>query len=181
MAAKTTAKKIYHELKVLHPDRASRVKEMIDGNVWWDRIENIEMLEPTTNFVYDLQVDETENFMIANGIFTHNSFLGNHRPNLLFSEDIIPHGLPPCGIPGDRIRIIAPSYHFLFVAAALGSIFSGIREPAFGSLFADSTNPDNRALSYALWNVVPRARSWGACCSSLPEGAREARGIGSKR
>ena len=55
----------------------------------------------------------------------------------------------------ELVNGIAPSYHFLFVAAALGSIFSGIREPAFGSLFADSTNPDNRALSYALWNVVP--------------------------
>jgi MFS family permease len=55
----------------------------------------------------------------------------------------------------ELIKAVAPSYHFLFVAATLGSIFSGIREPAFGSLFADSTNPDNRALSYALWNVVP--------------------------
>ncbi|MBA7606842.1 hypothetical protein ES703_13993 [subsurface metagenome] len=55
----------------------------------------------------------------------------------------------------ELIKAFAPSYHFLFVAATLGAIFSGIREPAFGSLFADSTNPDNRALSYALWNVVP--------------------------
>ena len=55
----------------------------------------------------------------------------------------------------ELVNAVAPSYHYLFAAAALGAIFSGIREPAFGSLFADSTNPDNRALSYALWNVVP--------------------------
>jgi MFS family permease len=55
----------------------------------------------------------------------------------------------------ELVNAVAPSHHYLFAAAALGAIFSGIREPAFGSLFADSTNPDNRALSYALWNVVP--------------------------
>mgnify|MGYP002152145526 CR=1 FL=1 len=47
------------------------------------------------------------------------------------------------------------SYVDIGLISALGSIVRGIREPAFGSLFADSTNPDNRALSYALWNVVP--------------------------
>ena len=49
----------------------------------------------------------------------------------------------------------APDFRFLFLATILEALFSGIRDPAFMSLLADSTTPDNRATTMALWQVVP--------------------------
>jgi len=55
----------------------------------------------------------------------------------------------------ELIKAFAPIYQILFLSAAFGALWGGIREPAFSSLIADSTDPDNRALSYALWSIVP--------------------------
>lgn len=53
------------------------------------------------------------------------------------------------------IRAFAPDYRFLLIASVLEALFMGIRGPSMGSLVADSTDPDNRSLSYALWMVIP--------------------------
>jgi MFS family permease len=50
---------------------------------------------------------------------------------------------------------LAPDYRYLYLAAALEALFSGLRDPAFMSIIADSTTPEDRALSIALWQVVP--------------------------
>jgi len=55
----------------------------------------------------------------------------------------------------ELINVFAPTYQLLFLSAALGALWGGIREPAFSSLIADSTKPENRAMGYALWSVVP--------------------------
>jgi DHA1 family multidrug resistance protein B-like MFS transporter len=49
----------------------------------------------------------------------------------------------------------APDYRYVYVAFALDSLFAGLRDPAFLSIMADSTTPENRALSMALRQVVP--------------------------
>jgi len=49
----------------------------------------------------------------------------------------------------------APDYRYIYVAFALDSLFAGLRDPAFLSILADSTTPDNRALSMAFRQVVP--------------------------
>ena len=49
----------------------------------------------------------------------------------------------------------APDYRFLFLASILEALFSGLRDPAFQSILADSSTPDNRAMTMALWQVVP--------------------------
>ena len=54
------------------------------------------------------------------------------------------------------IRAFAPDFRFLLIASVLEALFMGIRGPSMNSLVADSTDPDNRSLSYALWNVIPR-------------------------
>lgn len=77
--------------------------------VWNEKIVSIKEINGK-GFVYDLQVDGTENFMLANGIVTHNSMLGNWRPNLLMADDLLSHGLYPMGIPGANVRVIAPHY-----------------------------------------------------------------------
>ena len=55
----------------------------------------------------------------------------------------------------ELINAFAPSYQLLFLSAALGALIGGIRDPAFNSILADSTTPSVRAISYALWNIVP--------------------------
>jgi len=55
----------------------------------------------------------------------------------------------------ELIKAFSPSVNFLFISAALGAIFGGIRGPAFESITADSTKPDSRALAYAVLSVVP--------------------------
>jgi MFS family permease len=53
------------------------------------------------------------------------------------------------------IRAFAPDYRFLLMASVLEALFMGIRGPSMNSIIADSTNPDNRSLSFALWTVIP--------------------------
>ena len=53
------------------------------------------------------------------------------------------------------IRAFAPDYRFLILAAVLEALFMGFRGPAMSSLISDSTTPENRSLSYALWMVGP--------------------------
>jgi len=55
----------------------------------------------------------------------------------------------------ELVNAFAPSYHYLFLSAALGAIIGGIREPAFSALMADSTKPDSRALAFAILTVIP--------------------------
>jgi len=53
------------------------------------------------------------------------------------------------------IRAFAPDYRFLILAAVLEALFMGFRGPAMSSIIGDSTTPENRSLSYALWMVGP--------------------------
>jgi ferrous iron transport protein B len=48
----------------------------------WDKIARIETLENEEDFVYDLSVEGNENFMLANGIFIHNSVIFNQLTGL---------------------------------------------------------------------------------------------------
>jgi MFS family permease len=51
--------------------------------------------------------------------------------------------------------IFAPSWEWLLLARSLDSIFSGLRQPAFNALLADSTDPKNRAMGYGMWQAIP--------------------------
>lgn len=53
------------------------------------------------------------------------------------------------------IRAFAPDYRFLLIASVLEALLMGIRGPSMGSIVADSTTPENRSMSYALWTVIP--------------------------
>ena len=54
------------------------------------------------------------------------------------------------------IRAFAPDYRFLLIASILEALFFGVRGPSMNSIMADSTQPETRSLSYALWIVGPR-------------------------
>jgi MFS family permease len=51
----------------------------------------------------------------------------------------------------------APSWEVLLLGRALESLIHGFRGPAFSSLVADSTPPEDRALAIALWQRIPQA------------------------
>ena len=53
------------------------------------------------------------------------------------------------------IRAFAPDYRFLMMASVLEALFFGIRGPSMNSIIADSTTPETRSLSYAVWMVGP--------------------------
>jgi len=54
------------------------------------------------------------------------------------------------------IRAFAPSYRWLVLAAVLEAVFMGFRQPSMSSIIGDSTEPDNRAMGYALMMVGPQ-------------------------
>jgi MFS family permease len=51
----------------------------------------------------------------------------------------------------------APSWEFLLLAQSLNHLIQGFRSPAFSSLVADSTDPDDRVLAIALQQRLPQA------------------------
>jgi MFS family permease len=49
----------------------------------------------------------------------------------------------------------APDWKWLIAASIINSLALVIRQPAFNSLIADSTEEKSRAQSYALWSIIP--------------------------
>ncbi|TRO53904.1 MFS transporter [Candidatus Bathyarchaeota archaeon] len=54
------------------------------------------------------------------------------------------------------IRAFAPDYRFLMLAAVFEAVFIGFREPSMNSIVGDSTDPENRAMGFALQMVGPQ-------------------------
>ncbi|MBN2335392.1 MFS transporter [Candidatus Bathyarchaeota archaeon] len=54
------------------------------------------------------------------------------------------------------VRAFAPDIKFLMLAAVLEAVFMGFREPSMASIVGDSTDPENRAMGYALLLVGPQ-------------------------
>ena len=53
------------------------------------------------------------------------------------------------------IFAFARDWSWLVVGSVLNSIASGLRQPSFSSIIDDATNPESRAQSYALWQILP--------------------------
>jgi len=51
-----------------------RLHTLVDGDIYWDRIETIETVEPDDDWVYDLEVPGTHNYL-SDGVVSHNSML----------------------------------------------------------------------------------------------------------
>jgi MFS family permease len=54
------------------------------------------------------------------------------------------------------IKAFAPSYRWLVLAAVLEAVFMGFLQPSMSSIIGDSTEPENRAMGYALMMVGPQ-------------------------
>ncbi len=53
-------------------ERVDGLRALVDGDLGWDRIESIEAVEPEDDWVYDLEVEGTHNYL-SNGVVSHNS------------------------------------------------------------------------------------------------------------
>ncbi|RLI27127.1 hypothetical protein DRO58_04805, partial [Candidatus Bathyarchaeota archaeon] len=86
------AKKIMRKLCdtiILDPEiimGIARLKMLSDSHIFWDMVSEVKKVKSKDEWVYDMQVDETHNF-IANGFFVHNSQL------LQYVQRISPRGL----------------------------------------------------------------------------------------
>ncbi|WP_254766092.1 LAGLIDADG family homing endonuclease [Salinilacihabitans rarus] len=58
-----------------------QLQQLAEGDVCWDRIEAIETIEPDYDWVYDLEVEETHNY-VSNGIVSHNSQMLGYIQNI---------------------------------------------------------------------------------------------------
>ena len=72
----TSAKKLVDVYQTANLEAAengiAKLHELADLEVWFDQIESIQVVDSTHQFVYDLSVEDYENFY-AEGIFAHNS------------------------------------------------------------------------------------------------------------
>ncbi|WP_415379414.1 LAGLIDADG family homing endonuclease [Halosimplex sp. TS25] len=54
---------------------------LVDGDVGWDRIESIESVKPDDEWVYDLEIEGTHNY-VSNGVISHNSQMLSYIQNI---------------------------------------------------------------------------------------------------
>jgi len=57
------------------------IGSLVDGDVRWDRIESIEPIEPDEEWVYDLEIEGTHNYL-TNGVISHNSQMLSYIQNI---------------------------------------------------------------------------------------------------
>ncbi|MFB6175318.1 MAG: LAGLIDADG family homing endonuclease [Candidatus Nanohalobium sp.] len=62
-----------------------KIEQVANSDIFWDKIESIEQVEPEYDYVYDLEIPKYHNY-ITNGILSHNSQL------LKFTGEIAPKG-----------------------------------------------------------------------------------------
>gem|GEM_PF-10457 len=84
-----TNKKFLRRLVGIYKRRARRqhsaigsLESLAYGDVVWDEVVKIDDEDPGDGHVYDLAVEDNENFMLANGVFVHNSVIFNHLTGL---------------------------------------------------------------------------------------------------
>ncbi|NUB90441.1 helix-turn-helix domain-containing protein [Haloterrigena sp. SYSU A121-1] len=58
-----------------------RLKQLLDNDIWWDPIVSIEVVEPDYDWVYDLEIEGTHNY-VSNGVISHNSQMLSYIQNI---------------------------------------------------------------------------------------------------
>ena len=64
-------KKIIDSLRIENKD-INEIKKLVNGDIYWEKIRRINIKKPLFNFVYDLTVDDSHNF-IVDGVLVHNT------------------------------------------------------------------------------------------------------------
>jgi replicative DNA helicase Mcm len=57
------------------------LEQFVEGDVCWERIESIDKVEPDYDWVYDLEVEGTHNY-VSNGVISHNSQMLGYIQNI---------------------------------------------------------------------------------------------------
>ncbi|QIB72913.1 ATPase [Halogeometricum borinquense] len=69
--------------------RLASLRALADGDIAWDRIESIDPVEPDDEWVYDLEIEGTHNFL-TNNVVSHNSqmlqYIRNIAPRSVYTS-----------------------------------------------------------------------------------------------
>ncbi|MCU4925840.1 ATP-binding protein [Halobacteria archaeon AArc-dxtr1] len=57
------------------------LEQFVEGDVYWERIESIETVDPDYDWVYDLEIEGTHNY-VSNGVISHNSQMLGYIQNI---------------------------------------------------------------------------------------------------
>ncbi|MFC4541060.1 LAGLIDADG family homing endonuclease [Halosolutus amylolyticus] len=57
------------------------LEQFVEGDVYWERIESIDRVEPDYDWVYDLEIEGTHNY-VSNGVISHNSQMLGYIQNI---------------------------------------------------------------------------------------------------
>jgi len=80
------------------------LRELVDGDVSWDRIEEIEQIDPEYDWVYDLEVAGTHSY-VSNNVVSHNSamlqYIRNIAPRSVYTSG---KGASTAGLTAAAVR-----------------------------------------------------------------------------
>ncbi|MFX1520548.1 MAG: ferrous iron transport protein B [Promethearchaeota archaeon] len=74
--------KLYREYSKDENPALKVMEKFAFSDIVWDEIETISEVDTDDGYVYDLTVEDNENFMLANGLFVHNSVVFNQLTGL---------------------------------------------------------------------------------------------------
>jgi DNA-directed RNA polymerase subunit A" len=74
------------------PSALDSLQQAVTGDVVWDRIESIDIIDPDHEYVYDVSVAGLETFTTAQGVVTHNTMNTFHYAGV--AEIDVTQGLP---------------------------------------------------------------------------------------
>ncbi|MCU4802140.1 helix-turn-helix domain-containing protein [Halobacteria archaeon HArc-gm2] len=121
------------------------LRSFVDGDVAWDRIESIEAVEPDDEWVYDLEIEGTHNYL-TNGVVSHNSQM------LSYVENIAPRSVYTSGKGSSSAGLTAAAVRDDFGEGQQWTLEAGALVLADQGIAAidelDKMNPDDRSAMH---------------------------------
>jgi DNA replicative helicase MCM subunit Mcm2 (Cdc46/Mcm family) len=85
-------------------DDVRNLRQLAESDVHWDRIESIDMVDPDEEWVYDLEVEDTHNY-VSNDVISHNSqllqYIRNIAPRSVYTSG---KGSSAAGLTASAVR-----------------------------------------------------------------------------
>jgi len=118
---------------------------LVEGDTGWDRIESIEPIEPDDEWVYDLEIEGTHNYL-TNGVVSHNSqmisYIKNIAPRSVYTSG---KGSSSAGLTAAAVRDdFGDGQQWTLEAGAL--VLADLGIAAVDEL--DKMNPDDRSAMH---------------------------------
>ncbi|WP_018256985.1 LAGLIDADG family homing endonuclease [Halomicrobium katesii] len=121
------------------------LRNLNDGDTAWDKIESVERIEPDDEWVYDLEIEGTHNYL-TNGVISHNSqmlsYIQNIAPRSVYTSG---KGSSSAGLTAAAVRDdFGDGQQWTLEAGAL--VLADLGIAAVDEL--DKMNPDDRSAMH---------------------------------